>query len=62
MRQSGLLLEKYWVTHGGYFRLANVLAFGYGDNRWEAPILSWHLRGKRGQENFNERVQKYDGL
>ena len=30
MRQSDLSLEKYWVTHSGYFRLATTVALGMG--------------------------------
>ena len=30
MRQSDLLLEKYWVTQIGYFRLATTVALGMG--------------------------------
>ena len=30
MRQSDLLLEKYWVTQSGYFRLATTVALGMG--------------------------------
>ena len=30
MWQSGLALEKYWVTQGGYFRLATTVALGMG--------------------------------
>ena len=30
MRQSGLLLDKYWVTQSGYFRLATAVALGMG--------------------------------
>ena len=28
MRQYDLELEKYWVTQGGYFRLATTVALG----------------------------------
>ena len=28
MRQSDIALEKYWVTHSGYFRLATTVALG----------------------------------
>ena len=30
MWQSDLLLEKYWVTQSGYFRLATTVALGMG--------------------------------
>ena len=30
MWQSDLVLEKYWVTHSGYFRIATVVKFGMG--------------------------------
>ena len=30
MRQSGIALEKYWVTQSGYFRLATTVALGMG--------------------------------
>ena len=30
MRQYDLLLEKYWVTQSGYFRLATTVALGMG--------------------------------
>ena len=30
MQQSDLVLEKYWVTHSGYFRLAPTVALGMG--------------------------------
>ena len=30
MFQSDLVLEKYWVTHSGYFRLATTVALGMG--------------------------------
>ena len=30
MRQSDILLEKYWVTQSGYFRLAATVALGMG--------------------------------
>ena len=30
MRHSDLALEKYWVTHSGYFRLATTVALGMG--------------------------------
>ena len=30
MRQSDILLDKYWVTKSGYFRLASTLALGMG--------------------------------
>ena len=30
MRQSDILLEKYWVTQRGYFRLATTVALGMG--------------------------------
>ena len=30
MRQSDLLLEKYWVTQSGYFRLATTVALSMG--------------------------------
>ena len=30
MRQSDTELEKYWVTHIGYFRLATTVALGMG--------------------------------
>ena len=28
MRQSDLELDKYWLTHSGYFRLATTVASG----------------------------------
>ena len=28
MRQSHLAIEKYWVTHSGYFRLETTVALG----------------------------------
>ena len=30
MRQSDILLDKYWVTQSGYFRLATTVALGMG--------------------------------
>ena len=30
MWQYDLALETHWVTHGGYFRLANIVEFGMG--------------------------------
>ena len=30
MRQSDLVLYKYWVTHSGYFRLTTTVALGMG--------------------------------
>ena len=30
MRQSDIALDKYWVTHSSYFRLANTLVLGMG--------------------------------
>ena len=30
MSQYDLLLEKYWVTKSGYFRLATTVALGMG--------------------------------
>ena len=30
MWQSDISLEKYWVTHSGYFRLATTVALGIG--------------------------------
>ena len=30
MQQSDLLLEKYWVTQSGYFRLATTVVLGMG--------------------------------
>ena len=30
MHQSDLVLEKYWVTHSSYFRLATTVALGMG--------------------------------
>ena len=30
MRHYDLVLEKYWVTHNGYFRLATTVALGVG--------------------------------
>ena len=30
MQQSDLVLEKYWVTQSGYFRLATTVALGMG--------------------------------
>ena len=30
MRQSGIALDKYWVTQSGYLRLAATLALGMG--------------------------------
>ena len=30
IHQSGKELEKYWVTQGGYFRLATTLLMGMG--------------------------------
>ena len=30
MPQSDILLDKYWVTQSGYFRLANTVVLGMG--------------------------------
>ena len=30
MRQSDQLLEKYWITQSGYFRLTTTVALGMG--------------------------------
>ena len=30
MQQSGITLDKYWVTQSGYFRLATSVALGMG--------------------------------
>ena len=30
MRQSGLALDKYWVTQSVYFRLTTAVALGVG--------------------------------
>ena len=30
MWQSGIALDKYWVTQSGYFRLATIVALGMG--------------------------------
>ena len=30
MCKSDIDLEKYWVTHSGYFKLATTVAFGTG--------------------------------
>ena len=30
MRQSDIVLDKYWVTHSGYFRLSTTVALGMG--------------------------------
>ena len=30
MRKSGIAIEKYWVTHSGYFRLATTVTLGMG--------------------------------
>ena len=58
MRQSDLVLEKYWVTHSGYFRLATTSDVRYGDNIGRAHILSCNFKGKFGQESFNKRGQQ----
>ena len=36
MRQSNLVIEKYWVTQGGYFRLLATVSLGM-------VILDWKL-------------------
>ena len=30
MRQSGIFLEKYWVTQSGYLIITTILALGMG--------------------------------
>ena len=30
MRKSDIVLDKYWVTQSGYFRLATIVASGMG--------------------------------
>ena len=39
-RQSDISLEKYWVTHSGYFRLATTVALGMGIT--DGKILYYH--------------------
>ena len=36
MGQSDLVIEKYWVTQGGYFRILATVSLGMG-------ILDWKL-------------------
>ena len=40
MWQSDLLLEKYWVTQSGYFRLATTVALGMGIT--DGKLLYYH--------------------
>ena len=35
MRQYDLALDKYWVTHSGYFRFATTVVLGIGITDWE---------------------------
>ena len=40
MRQSDLAIDKYWVTHCGYFRLANKVSLGMGIT--DGKLLLYH--------------------
>ena len=40
MRQPDLVLEKYWVTQSGYFRLATTVALGMGIT--DGKLLYFH--------------------
>ena len=35
VRQYDLALDKYWVTHSGYFRFATTVVLGIGITDWE---------------------------
>ena len=61
MCQSDLSLEKYWVTHGGYFRLATTVKFGMGITDGKLLYYQGVAEGNV-DKNFNIGVQQQDGL
>ena len=51
MRQYDLALEKYWVTHSGYFRLAVIVALGMGMTYENLPFC-YLFQKKGGKRKF----------
>ena len=63
LRQSDSALDKYRLTHSGYFRLSTTVALGTGIIDGKPPIFSWCFRGKVWTRKFQrEIVQQQEGL
>ena len=62
MRQSDLLLEKYWVTQSCYFRLAATVALGVGIT--DGKLLYCHdvAEGNEDKKISTFEYQKKDSL
>ena len=59
MQQSDLVLDKYWVTQSGYFRLATTVALGVSitDEKFIFchGISEWSVDKKNSTRNYNNR-------
>ena len=57
MRKSDIVLDIYWVTHSGYFRLETTVALGMGIKY--GKLLYCHGVSEENEEkNFNIWVQQ----
>ena len=50
-----LALDKYWVTHSGYFRLTNTVALGMVIT--DGKLLFFHdIKYQIGEKTYNEII------
>ena len=57
MQQYDIVLDKYWVTQSGYFRLTTAVVLGVGITYENILLCHGISEKKKGQEIYNTRVK-----